>query len=315
MLNLIKNEWIKIFKRAGSYVMIAFILLGVIGSGALTKYFEMKTEQSSSNNWKAELTAQIKEDEKEIKKVPEIAKKQYKKDIEINKYRLEHNLAPSDKTTGYKFINDNKMFISFVGLFTIIVAAGIVASEFGWGTIKLLLIRPIKRTKILLSKYLTVVIFGIFMLGVLFVSSALIGFVLFGTGNGDNIHLAYMDGHVVEQNMIGYLIKTYLLSSLDVIMLTTMAFMISAVFRNSSLAIGISIFLLLMGANITQLISMKYDWAKYLLFANTDLTQYFDGVPLVKGMTLGFSIIMLLVYFVIFIALAFGVFTKRDVAA
>lgn len=315
MLNLVKNEWIKIFKRAGSYVMVALIILGVIGSGALTKYFEMKTDHSQSKDWKAEVTAQIKDDEKIMHEVPAFAKKEYEKGIEINKYRLEHNLPPEDKTTGYKFIKDNTMFISFVGLFTIIVAAGIVASEFGWGTIKLLLIRPIKRSRILLSKYLTVLIFGVFMLAVLFASSAIIGFLLFGTGNGDNIHLAYTDGHVVEQSMLWYLIKTYLLSSIDVIMVTTMAFMISAVFRNSSLAIGISIFLLLMGGNITQLISMKYDWAKYILFANTDLTKYVDGSPLVEGMTLGFSIIMLLVYFIIFIALAFGVFTKRDVAA
>ncbi|MGE8206134.1 ABC transporter permease [Heyndrickxia sp. NPDC080065] len=316
MLNLIKNEWIKIFKRPGSYVMIGLIILGIIGNGALTKYYESKMEHSSQSDWKTELSAEIKANEQDLKDMPKLAKKQFQQQIEIKKYRLEHNMGPSDKSTGYSFINDNKMLISFVGLFTIIVAAGIVASEFGWGTIKLLLIRPIKRSKILLSKYLTVVIFGVFMLGILFVSSALIGFLLFGTGDGsNNVHLAYTDGHVVEQNMIWYLIKTYLLSSIDVIMLTTMAFMISAVFRNSSLAIGISIFLLLMGGNITALIAVKYDWAKYILFANTDLTKYFDGIPVVEGMTLGFSIIMLLIYFIIFIALAFGVFTKRDVAA
>jgi ABC-2 type transport system permease protein len=43
--------------------------------------------------------------------------------------------------------------------------------------------------------------------------------------------------------------------------------------------------------------------------------QYVEGTPMVEGMTMTFSIIMLLVYFVIFQFLAFIVFKKRDVAA
>ncbi len=60
---------------------------------------------------------------------------------------------------------------------------------------------------------------------------------------------------------------------------------------------------------------MKFTWAKYILFANTNLMQYFEGAPMVEGMTITFSIIMILVYFVIFQFLAFYVFKKRDVAA
>jgi ABC-2 type transport system permease protein len=99
------------------------------------------------------------------------------------------------------------------------------------------------------------------------------------------------------------------------LMLATMAFMISAAFRNSSLAIGLSLFLLFMGGQVTRLISMKYEWAKYILFANTDLLQYFEGSPMVEGMTLGFSVTILIVYFLLFQAVAFYVFKKRDVAA
>lgn len=59
----------------------------------------------------------------------------------------------------------------------------------------------------------------------------------------------------------------------------------------------------------------KFEWVKYILFANTDLTQYFDGSPLVSDMTLGFSIVVLAVYFIVFHVLAFGAFTKRDIAS
>jgi ABC-2 type transport system permease protein len=94
-----------------------------------------------------------------------------------------------------------------------------------------------------------------------------------------------------------------------------MAFMISSVFRNSSLAIGLSLFLLFTGAQFTVLLSIKFSWAKYILFANTDLMQYVDGTPMMEGMSMAFSVIILLIYFIVFQFLAFFVFKKRDVAA
>jgi ABC-2 type transport system permease protein len=317
MLNLVKNEWVKIFNRPGTYVMLIILVLGVILIGTFTKIGETKFAAPEVADWKAQTGEMIKIDEQQLKDLPsgDMQRKFIEPQLEINKYRLEHDIAPLQGNSAYSFIQDSQPLIALAALFTIIVAAGIVASEFGWGTIKLLLIRPIKRSKILLSKYLTVVLFGILMLGVIFISSTIIGFILFGSGEGSNVHLAYQDGQVVEQNLLLHLVKTYLLSSIDMIMLTTMAFMISAVFRNSSLAIGLAIFLLFSGSTATLIIAAKYEWAKYLLFANTDLTPYFDGVPLIEGMTLGFSITMLIIYFAIFMGLAFSIFSKRDVAA
>ncbi|WP_412733843.1 ABC transporter permease subunit [Heyndrickxia acidicola] len=299
--------------------MITLIILGVIGTGILTKMYASSHTQSDA--WKQDAIEQVKNDQdlitasqKNPSSVPKDELQNAKKDLELNQYRLDHNMSP-DENSVWTFINANITLISFTGLFTIIVAAGIVASEFNWGTIKLLLIRPVSRFRILLSKYITVILFGLLLLAVLFVFSGIIGAILFGGGTASNTHLAYVNGHVEEQNIILFLIKTYLLKSIDIVMLATMAFMISAVFRNSSLAIGISIFLLFMGTTVTVAIAQKYDWAKYILFANTDLTQYFDGNPIISGMTMGFSIVMLIIYFVVFHLLAFGIFTKRDVAA
>lgn len=317
MHNLIVNEWIKIFKRPGTIVMIALLILCVIGMAILTKLYNHHVH-SEKIQWQQQVRQEIKQDQKQLSETPQTAanvKKDLEQKIAVNQYRLDHNIPPVKESTGWTFIEDCSHLISFAGLFTIIIAAGIVASEFGWGTVKLLLIRPIKRYKILLSKYITVVLFDLFTLAIIFVVSAILGFALFGTGDGNNVHLSYTNGKVVEQNIFLYLIKSYLLSSIDVIMVSTMAFMISAVFRNSSLATGLSIFLLFMGGTITAIIATKYSWAKYILFANTDLTQYMDGAPLVEGMTAGFSIIMLLIYFAVFQLLAYLVFTRRDIAA
>jgi ABC-2 type transport system permease protein len=316
MLNLIRNEWMKIFRRPGTYVMIAILLLIVSITGAFMKYQENRADQNHDEDWKTVLVEENEALNSQLDTSPIKAEQDYyKKQIAINEYRIEHDIPFREKYNGWSFVKDSSELILLAGLFTIIVSAGIVASEFSWGTIKLLLIRPINRSKILLSKYLTVLLFALLLVGSLFVYSAILGTILFGLPEQAIPYLNYFDGKVTEQHMVIYLINYYGMASIEMIMMATMAFMISSVFRNSSLAIGLSLTLMFMGSSLTALLSMKFTWAKYILFANTNLMQYFEGAPLVEGMTITFSIIMILVYFVIFQFLAFYVFNKRDVAA
>lgn len=319
MLKLIQNELLKIFKRPGTYVMIGLLILMATVVGAFTKYQESGGTVPDNSEWirglqmeNASLQKQIEELEGQI---PIEQINYFKQQIAINEYRMENDLSPNVDYSVWEFVTDALPIIDFAGMFTIIIAAGIVASEFNWGTIKLLLIRPISRGKILVAKYITVLLFALVVLAVCFGYSTLLGFVLFGGPESANPYLNFHQGVVTEQSMFVHLLKSYGLNSVGMLMLATMAYMISAVFRSSSLAIGISLFLMFTGGQFTSLIAMKYDWAKYILFANTDLTQYFEGYPLVEGMTLPFSILMLIVYFVIFQVLAHLVFKKRDVAA
>ncbi|RIW37645.1 ABC transporter permease [Bacillus salacetis] len=316
MFNLIKNEWIKIFSRPGTYVMIGLLVLLVVGAGSVMKF--MGPPDTAEGDWKQQTQMQVESDKQYLKEnegMQSFQKQSIEEQIAINEYRLDNDIEPASGENMWSFVNFNANFIDIIGLFAIIIAAGIVAGEFTWGTIKLLLIRPISRTKILLSKYITVLLFGVTLLLTLFVLSTILGAIFFGGGDSQP-HLVYIDGSVEEQSMLLYSIKNYLLSTISITMMATMAFMISAVFRNSSLAIGISLFLLFMGSTATGFIALKYDWAKYSLFANTDLRMYTGAMPkLVEDMTLGFSITVLIVYFLIFHLLAFFVFNKRDVAA
>ncbi|WML59624.1 ABC transporter permease [Neobacillus sp. PS2-9] len=316
MGNLIKNEWMKIFRRPGTYVMVAILVISIAIVGFVVKYQQNGMDVSEDPKWEQVLQEENNALKQQMDQSRTKIEKQYfKKEIAINNYRIKHHIPPREKYSVWSFVKDTSQLIVLAGLFIIIVAAGIVASEFNWGTIKLLLIRPINRTKILLSKYLTVLLYAIFMLSILFVFSTILGAILFGMPDEAVSYLNYNNGQVTEQNIVVHLLIYYGLSSIDMIMLVTMAFMISSVFRNSSLAIGLSLFLLFTGGQFTTLLAMKFTWAKYILFANTDLMQYVEGAPLVEGMTLSFSVLMLLAYFALFQFLAFFVFKKRDVAA
>lgn len=189
-----------------------------------------------------------------------------------------------------------------ITIFTVIVAADAVAGEFTAGTIKLLLIRPASRSKILFSKYAASFLFTLLMLFILFAASLLASLAMFGLPGP------------TEGKPLAELLQGYGLKLVELVMIVTLAFMLSTVFRGSSMAIGFSIFIMFASGAITMLIARLW-WGKYWLFAHTDLTQHLRGMPIIPDGTLGFSIAVLAAYFVIFNTLSWFVFTKRDVAA
>lgn len=315
-MSLITNEMMKLFKKSSTYIIIAILTLIVLGVGGITKYIDnLGSTETTNVDWQQQLTEQIQMNKQELEMVEE---GQYanmlKRDIAIAEYQLTNNMAPVTESSIWSFTNNMVESIGFISIFTIIVAAGIVAHEFSTGTIKLLLIRPVSRFKILCSKYVTVLLFSAILLLFTFVLSLVVGGIFFGF---DDVgpKLVFDDGQVKEVSQIGYAFFTFMLNSVGLLMLTTMAFMISTAFRNSSLAIGISIFLLLMGGNLSLILGAYFDWAKYILFLNLDLLSYFNGNPPIEGMTLPFSITVLIVYFIAFHAIALLFFTKRDVRA
>ena len=317
MLKLIQNELIKMFVRPGTYVMISIVFLLVGITGGIIKYQANSTESVYGENWKQTLQTEIDEMEKELEQQDNLPKgiiDSIERDRAIHQYRIDNNLSPDEEYSMWSFVEDASSTIPLVGMFSIVIAGGIVASEFNWGTIKLLLIRPIDRGKILVSKYMAVIVFSFILLSASFVFSFLIGLILFGTPDSMVPYLNYGEGNITEQNRVMHLVILYGLKSIHIVMFTTMAFMISAVFRNSSLAIGLSIFLMMTGGELTRMLAMKFQWAKYMLFANTDLMQYVDGVPMVEGMTLPFSLMIIVLYFILFHSLALLVFKKSDVA-
>lgn len=319
MLNLIQNENMKIFRQLSTYIMLGLLIVIVIASGFISK--NSVQPASTNTDWKTQLTQQNTDMQKSLTQVQTqgIAVEQssagIEKVIKINNYRIEHNLPPQQGKIVWGFVTDlAASMISLVSLFSIIIAAGIVAGEFNSGTIKLLLIRPLKRWKVLLSKYLAVLLFALDALIILFMASFLVGGIFYGFSGVSQPYLEFTNGNVTEINMLWHIFTTYAYACVNLLMMVTFAFMISTVFRNNSLAVGISLFLMFTGNLLVTLLS-KYSWVKYILFANTNLTVYTDGTPVVKGMTMTFSLLVLAAYFIIFNVISLLVFNKRDVAA
>ena len=307
MLNLIQNEWMKIWQKKSSWITIIVFIAIIAGMLTLVKVAE--------NTFMSDET--IAEEEKQLQEIeaqladPSLTEAE-REDLEVEQEMMMVSIESSEPSTREGMVIETYGMMALVTLMTIIVSSGIVSAEFSQGTIKMLLARPVRRWKILLSKYITVLLYSLLLTVILFVVTYITSSILFPKVLEDTV--TFSGGEVAANKVLGKALYMMFLGWINTVVISTLAFMIGTIFRSTSLAIGISIFLYFTGNTIVLFLT-KYDFAKYILFANTDLTQYETGYVLIDGLSMSFSATVIAVYAVLFLLLSFLSFIKRDVAA
>ncbi|MBC2257052.1 ABC transporter permease [Listeria booriae] len=223
-------------------------------------------------------------------------------------------------------INGISMFL--VALFSIVVASSVVASEFSFGTIKLLLVRPYKRWEILLSKYIVVMLYAValalFTLLITYLISGLLtsfgsltqdvsGIIPTYSENGDILNAGLTAINALSTQLGFFLV--------ELIFSMSIAFMVSSLLRSQALAVGIGLFLLFINSiagGITLMLAEKFEWFKYifvtpLYYINMN-SNGMGSTEIDSGLSTGLAIGILAVYYIVFMALSFVFFQKRDVS-
>ena len=220
-----------------------------------------------------------------------------------------------EKQTLWTSFASSTSVVSFIGMLIIVIAGGIIASEFSNGTIKFLLINPRTRGKILLSKYVTVISIGYIMMILCYIFSLISSIIFFGTSDMGAMYIKTSAGVTKAISGFTYIFEQYLLSSIYVVVMATFAFAISSVVKSSSLAIGLGIFAMSMGENAVQILKMAFnvDAGRYTIFANADLQTIAQGQTLFPGQTLGFAIAVIAIHMVVFLLTAWDGFVRRDI--
>ncbi|WP_225446228.1 ABC transporter permease [Paenibacillus rhizovicinus] len=313
MTKLIRNENMKIYRRPRTWAMIGILMLAI----GLMSWALKHDENKSDPNWQQQLTQQnahMQQNLQEGKNLDASDKEQIQNAIKLNEYYIAHDINPH-KLSLWSYVNTSASLIILVTLLTVIIAADMIAAEFSWGTIKLLLVGPASRTKVMMSKYIAVMGFALLLLLLAFAAAFTAGGILSGFSGLSLPNVTILNGVIHEGSMIVNALQKYGFAVVSLLMYVTMAFMISSAFRSSSMAIAFSLLFMLLGNSLSEFFH-AYDWVKYLLFSNVDLTQYLAGsAPLRPEMTMSFSILMLVAYYVVFQFIAWLLFTKRDVAA
>ena len=258
--------------------------------------------------------------------VPDVTIDALKDDITLGIYRLENGIArdiSSDVRNSSLFELSEfsfwsvfavcKTLIKLVGVMCIVIAGSIVAEEFSQGTHKFLLMSPAKRWKILVAKFVTVLLFGIVMLAALYLLSLLCCMIFFGTAELALPMLSIQNGTVVTSSPLVSIMGDYLLSTVEILAMTMLALAISTLIKGNALAISVSLLVFFSGSLIETLLrNFGVDFGRYLLFANLDLPALYAGTELYAGQTFGFAVAVILCHLVVFGWTAWDAFTRRE---
>lgn len=271
---------------------------------------------------KSDIKAYETSDEKNLSDKEKYQNKQdYYKSLErvaISKYDIENGTRTGDSSTAKGSLLDVfSEFEIFIIIMSVMIAGTAVSEEFNKGTVKLLLIKPYKRRTILTAKFITSLIMLIIVILAVMLMQFVVGGIVQGFDSFAEPAVVYnhTTNQIEEMSIVKYLaIETA--GKLPIyILLLTLAFSISTIFANSALAIAITL-LGSMGSSIINTFAQAFNlwWIKFFVTPNWDLTQYFfGGLPEFEGLTIGFSIAIIVIYMVIMLVPTYIIFKKKNI--
>jgi ABC-2 type transport system permease protein len=239
-----------------------------------------------------------------------------------NLYVAEQSLASEKPDMDFVTDGSRKKKVSFlwyslvIALFGAVIGGGLMAREYQSGTIRLLLIRPKTRVKIVLSKFLALLALCIGLYIVVDVINALMTGFLFGFGDYSFPNYSISSG-AKGINFFGFYIGNFLTCCISVLFACCTAYFFSMVTRNTAISVAaplivfVASLFLMQAAHNTP--SMK--WLAYTPIAYVDFSTFF-----ISNMTywsfepmMGLGIAMMLVFSLLLLAAGVFVSEKRDI--
>ena len=248
-------------------------------------------------------------------------------------YQIDHGKLPNEITeigvATKQFTHRAARF--FLVLLMIIIAGSSVSQELATGSIKSLIIAPVKRWKIFTAKLLSIFTWG--MIGSILITFLSTMSTMICLGSSSLPPYYYVSGGAVK--VMPHLVFTllyFLVDNISLFIYILTAFMISCLTRNTGISVGVSAGLLLGAGLSSTLYSMfgHHLWIDFLPFSNTNLISsvfphlgligYMDsesaglfGVADFHAIPFSFSVTYLTVLSFLLLLIAYDGFVRRDI--
>jgi ABC-2 type transport system permease protein len=326
LISLVQNELLKLMSKK-KLIVITLIIAGLISlfTYAQFKEAERTMERFNTSDWRTTIELQI-ADTKNRLDSNRITSEEWRQQLEIRiqqqQYYLDHDinpLEPGAPTFVRRFLESAVHLL--LPLLIMIIAADLVSSEYSLGTVKILLTRPVKRWKVLLSKYITLVLTVSLVLFIFGALSFLISGLVFGYQGWT---APVLMGFQTEAGMLNsanvtllpqwqYILMAFGLAWFVTLIVGTLSFMLSVLIKSTAAGMGIMLACLISGTILSAMVS-SWESAKYLFMVNLNLISYLNGAsPPIEGMSLLFSFSILLLWGLAAIIISFITFVRRDV--
>lgn len=323
-LPLVENEILKLLRRR-RFRLALLILVGLLG---LIVYGQSRYRERvfSQRDWRIRAQERVAGMQNTVRsgRMPPSSERWMRFEIRRLQYHLDRNIDPetiSGPIFARGFANAGSYLL--LPLLALVFASDIVSSEFGQGTIKLLLTRPVGRARVLTSKLaalLLAISVSVFLGGVIAYALGGLAFGFRGwdapilTGfrlSGETLDLAAIRSVPLWEDAI----VVFGLAWFSTLTVGAIAFLTSVVLRSTAAAMG-TMFAALIAGTILPRLAPSWQAQKYLFVTNLPLPDYYSGSPPpIPGITIGFSVVVLAIWAAAALAVAYAVFIRRDVLA
>jgi len=211
-------------------------------------------------------------------------------------------------------------------IFSMLLVCSFVAGETDSGTIKLLLVRPFNRSKVLTAKLFATIFFVITFM----IFSALLCFAggYFTYGYSDmNILTIFNSSTVLIMSPIALMCINILCLTIEIFFYVFVALMISTICKNYAGSIYLSLIFIVLIYTLNILFGGAF-WYSFFPGMNLHLFKYFGNgflsvadssvlqnvllTPILSTMSFVYSAVLNALYLIIAIAISYSVFNKRD---
>lgn len=199
-----------------------------------------------------------------------------------------------------KMLNINNLFtfISFIEVLIVTIFNNIISTEVNEGTFRFYLTKPVKRWKVYISKYLTILLFTLITLIFTFV-----------------IYI------ILSKNFSIGLLKEYILLSIPLLLISSLIMILSSLFKNNSITITILLCLIIFSSVITELLLMidfKIICHTFLPYLDLNVIRNTDVIDIINSsykisLTMQKGIIINIMYTLLFLILGVLNFNKKDI--
>ncbi|MGL5868951.1 ABC transporter permease subunit [Clostridium chrysemydis] len=258
--------------------------------------------------------------------------------IEEKTYYLDNNVEPIDS---YGFsLGGNAMYIFFflgvgiIGALMSVFMSDIVSGECSPPTFKFLLVQPISRTKILVSKIIAI---NIVALLIILGSEFIVNIIGLGIIDGfdslkslitvgeefrkvfryDTLNMELINGSGYFITYFEFILRGFMYQSVFLITLTSFIFMISSLFKSNIMSMSISVIITVIGGILPSIELLRNGILKYSFLSYGDVTHLITGWLgerlYVENLTPNFAVIVMLITTVVCYMISFLRFKNRDI--
>jgi ABC-2 type transport system permease protein len=323
-LPLVENEVLKLWKRR-RFRLVLVILVGLVGTIVFAQS-QSRERFGSRKDWRIDTQERVARMRNWLRqgRMPDSQRNWMQFEISRLQYHLDRNVDP-EAVSGPLFTRGfaNASSYLLLHLLAIVFAADVVSSEFSQGTIKLLLTRPVARSRVLGSKLVALLL----AIGLTVLVGGCVAYLFGGLaygyrGWGAPILTGFRQtGGTFDASAVRSVplwedtIAVFGLAWFAALVVGAIGFLTSVLLRSTAASMGTMFAALILGTILPRL-APTWAFQKYLFPTNLPLPDYYSGSPPpIPGMTVEFSVVMLSLWGIAAVALAFVVFVKRDVLA